>query len=387
MPRIKVIHATGTWLPLTQSWMHTQARHLPADQVDLHVVCSEKANQEQFSLPQIHCLADQNGGWIPFRERLVRKLLGRRLPGYWYRKAREIRPQIWHSHFAQGAWVDREVAEWCGAKHVLSVYGADISQNQSVPPWNSRVPEILRQVDCVLCEGPHMVKKVVRRGCPAERARVHHLGIDTSRIQFRPRQWRPGHPLRVLLVGTFREKKGIPYALKALGQIRRETPLAITLIGDATTKPGDAEEKREISRAIEEQNLQREVKLLGFQPYARVLEEAYQHDIFLSPSITARDGDDEGGAPVTLIEMAASGMPVISTRHCDIPEVIRDGETGLLADERDVIGLVGHVKRLLSNPGNWLALVTAARARVEREYDAAAQGRRLADIYRELIHD
>jgi len=75
--------------------------------------------------------------------------------------------------------------------------------------------------------------------------------------------------------------------------------------------------------------------MLGFQPHAILFEEAYKNHIFLSPSVTALDGDTEGGAPVTIIEMAATGMPIISTKHCDIPEVIKDGVTGFLANERD----------------------------------------------------
>src|SRR5690606_39794503 len=67
---------------------------------------------------------------------------------------------------------------------------------------------------------------------------------------------------------------------------------------------------------------------LGYQPWRALMDAAYRHHVFLSPSITASDGDTEGGAPVGLIEMAATGMPVISSRHADIPEVIEHGVGG-----------------------------------------------------------
>ena len=82
-----------------------------------------------------------------------------------------------------------------------------------------------------------------------------------------------------------------------------------------------------------------------------------KHDVFLAPSVTASNGDTEGGAPVAIIEMAASGMPIVSTRHCDIPSVVLDGVTGLLAAERDSEGLavetegVGRFRRDSSGDG------------------------------------
>ena len=79
---------------------------------------------------------------------------------------------------------------------------------------------------------------------------------------------------------------------------------------------------------IEKHKLQSKIRMLGFQPYSVLLEEAYTHHIFLSPSVTASDGDTEGGAPVTLIEMLATGMPIVSTTHCDIPEIICKGPEG-----------------------------------------------------------
>ena len=73
------------------------------------------------------------------------------------------------------------------------------------------------------------------------------------------------------------------------------------------------------------------MRLLGYVSRETLREEAYEHDVFLAPSVTASNGDTEGGAPVAIIEMSASGMPIVSTNHCDIPSVVLDGVTGLLA--------------------------------------------------------
>jgi colanic acid/amylovoran biosynthesis glycosyltransferase len=214
--------------------------------------------------------------------------------------------------------------------------------------------------------------------------RVHHLGIDLSLIPFRPRRWTRGEPLRVLMAGSFREKKGFPYALEALARLRKRVSLDVTVIGDEHGEPRTIREKQKIMEAIERGELSGCTRLLGYQPYRVVVEEALRHHVFISPSVTASDGDTEGGAPVSLIEMSASGMMIVSTTHCDIPGVILHGQTGWLAPERDVDALVAHLEWIIEHPERWADMQRAGRAHVEAEFDARRQGERLAAIYHEL---
>ena len=115
--------------------------------------------------------------------------------------------------------------------------------------------------------------------------------------------------------------------------------------------------------------------------------EAYQHHVFLSPSVTASNGDTEGGAPVTIIEMAASGMVVVSTTHCDIPQVILDGRTGLLAEEREVEGLVTHLHWLYENPQSWSTFTNSGRKHIEERFNLKTQAKLLERKYQRLAND
>jgi len=229
-----------------------------------------------------------------------------------------------------------------------------------------------------------MARCIVDLGCPEDKVRVHHLGVDLQQIPFTPRAWTPGQPLRVLLCGSFREKKGFPDGLAALARIKDEVPLAITVIGDEHGDERTRAEKRRILEAIAHGGLTERTRLLGYQPYETVMAEASRHHIFLSPSVTAADGDTEGGAPVTLIEMSASGMLPVSTTHCDIPGVVIDGVTGWLAPERDVDALVGHLRGIVAHPERWRGMQVAGRKHMEAEFDARVQGERLAAVYREI---
>lgn len=136
--------------------------------------------------------------------------------------------------------------------------------------------------------------------------------------------------------------------------------------------------------ALEQRGLAERTRLLGAQPHASMMEEAYRHHLFLAPSVTARHGRTEGSAPVSLIEMAASGMLIVSSRHCDIPEVVLDRRTGFLAAERDVDGLLQCLLHATRVHADWPELLAPGRAHVESEFDAVVQGRRLAALYRDV---
>jgi colanic acid/amylovoran biosynthesis glycosyltransferase len=110
-----------------------------------------------------------------------------------------------------------------------------------------------------------------------------------------------------------------------------------------------------------------------------------EHHVFLSPSITARDGDSEGGAPVAIVEAEATGMPVVATVHADIPEVVVDGESALLSPERDVRRLAEHLERLVTEPRLWEPMGRRGRAHVERNHDARVQTGRLEEIYAAVL--
>ncbi len=383
MPTLAVIQAVSRWLPQTETWLDTQVRCLP-DDIESHVVCEATLNLDQFPWPHVHSLG---GRPLPVRvwDKGLRRLGVRRHLAHFVRVARRTHARLVHSHFGNVGWQHARIARRLGLRHVVTFYGLDVSFLPRVDPrWHARYREMFADVDVVLCEGEFMAGRIVDLGCPREKVRVHHLGIPVERIAYAPSAWRPGRTLRVLMAGSFREKKGFPYAVEAVGRLARDVDVELTIVGDAHGDDRTLREKRRILEAIDRAGLRERTRLAGYQSWARVHEEARRHHVFLSPSVTAHDGDTEGGAPVSIIEMAALGLVVVSTTHCDIPGVIRHGESGLLAPERDVDALEAHLRWLVENPGRWRALQDAARAHVEAEFDAAVQGRRLGAIYRDL---
>lgn len=390
---LTVLHSTKHWLPATQTWLFHQVEQL-AD-VDNHVVCDHKLNLDRFPAEHLYVSRDPVLGSPTLRRWSQRPLVGYPLRQWqrgWHARFVEsvikgCAASILHSHFGNRAWHDVRANRHTQVAHVVTFYGYDVGfLVRRFPIWRRRYEELFDEVDLVLCEGPHMACCVRELGCPPAKTRVHHLGIDVEQIPFRPRRWQKGEPLRVLMAASFRPKKGIPFGLRALGRLASQLDVQVTLVGDATEgNARSAREKADILQTISECGLEGRIDLVGFCSHDELFAHAYQHHVFLSPSVTASSGDTEGGAPVTIIEMAATGMPVVSTKHCDIPEVITHRQSGLLAPERDVDQLVELLLWLAEHPHEWEPMAQAARAHIEEEFCLHRQGERLEGIYRSLL--
>lgn len=382
--QISVVQSTNVWLSQTMTWLDTQVRFLPS-RVRSHVVCDHTQNLDQFPVASLTSADRDSAAWrfVGARSWQVAK---RRSVALRIQAAKRFGAQVIHSHFGDQGWTDLSAARRTGAKHVVTFYGYDVSRLPFAEPmWKDRYQALFAQAELFLCEGPHLAQCLIGLGCPAAKVKVHHLGLDLARIPFSPRSWQPGQPLRVLIAGSFTEKKGMPYAIEGLGRLRGKVDIEVTIIGDADHQERNKREKARILDALRSTGLESRTRLLGYRPYAAMLDEAYRNHVFLSPSVTASDGDTEGGAPVSVIEMAASGMPVVSTRHCDIPEVLEDGVTGLLTSERSVDGIAEKLDWLTMNQDRWEAMATAARRHVEKEFRAETQGCRLAEDYELLL--
>jgi colanic acid/amylovoran biosynthesis glycosyltransferase len=379
---ISVLHSLYQWLPITQGWMYTQICQLPPH-IQNWVVAEDVINPNLFPIAHLTCLASiSRSRWA--WEKLLRKVgLCQSLPIV-HEQARSHHAQILHSHFGHYGWANLDVARRLNLKHVVTFYGFDVHQLvQQDPRWQVRYQSLFEQIDMVLCEGPHMAQCLIALGCPSHKAKVHHLGITLEKFPFQPRKWHPGEPLKVLIAASFREKKGIPDAIAALGQLQPHTPLEITIVGDAGPDKASQIEKRRILETVQQYGLT--PTFMGYQPHSVFLEQAYRHHLFISPSVTASDGDTEGGAPVSIIEVAATGMPVVATQHCDIPEVLNRYPADLLAPERNVAELVRILNRWVGYPQGWEDILLPQRAYVEAAFDATIQGARLAEVYTQVM--
>lgn len=386
--QINVIHSHSCWLPQTMTWLYNLTSNLP-NEIENQIVCEYTENLDQFPTENLHVSGKKSMLSQILEWNLIKLHIKKEgdYAKFVYSVAMEKKGHILHSHFGNTGWSNIHISDKANIKHIVSFYGYDVNYLHTIDKqWFNRYQQLFDRVDKVVCLGPSMVQQIIKLGCPANKIVIHHLGINLEKIEFKPRVWKPGETLKILIAASFREKKGITYALEALGHIQRDVDFHVTIIGDATNDERSMREKRKIINTIEKYNLQPKITMMGFQPYSVLLTEAYDHHIFLSPSVTSTDGDSEG-TPVTIMEMAATGMPIISTLHSDIPEIIINGKTGLLAEERDVNSLVQHLTYLINNYDKWCHMLEASRRHIKKEFDIVTQAEKLVMIYNETLSD
>lgn len=300
------------------------------------------------------------------------------------------KPDIIHCHFGNSGYnflLQKKIKK---IPMITTFYGFDLSLlPQTQPEWRKKYKKLFKHGDKFLVEGNHMKKTLAELGCPSNKIIVFNLGVDLKNIKFKRRSRETVKEVKILISARFTEKKGIPYALTAVGTLINQNPntkISITLIGDANDSDESQKEKIKIKETIKKYNLEKHIKLLGNQPHSVFLEELYKHHIFLHPSITASSGDTEGGAPVSMIEAAASGMPTIATEHCDIPEVILNKKTGYLVPEKNTEKITEKLKYLIDNPEICSNFGLAGRKHIEKNYNSVEQGKKLSQIYKKEIN-
>lgn len=220
----------------------------------------------------------------------------------------------------------------------------------------------------------------ITKMCPdlePDAVRIVHLGLDTERFQ--PNVVPVDNEIPCILsVGSLIQKKGHEYLIDACALLVQKGYLFQCLI------VGTGPLQESLRARIIGHNLQNYVTLLGAQEQAQVLDLYRRSDIFALACVVAEDGDRDG-MPYVLIEALAMQMPAVTTTVTGIPELIRDGETGLLVPERDVTALAHAIERLLLDKSLRLELGRRGREAVLNGFDIRQTVVDLAAIFCEIV--
>ncbi len=220
-------------------------------------------------------------------------------------------------------------------------------------------------------------QRAIELGCNPQKIIVHGSGIDCQKFAYRPSRIASDGKIRLITVGRLVEKKGIEYGIKAVAK------LAATYHNLEYKIVGDGPLRKSLQRLIEELQVGHIVKLLGAKHQEEIIALLAKSDLFLAPCVRANSGDSD--APVnTLKEAMAIGLPVVSTEHGGIPELVEHGVSGFLVPERDVEALMEKIEYSIEHPQEWLSMGKAGRARVEAKYDIEKLNDELVKIYEQL---
>ncbi|MEE9302856.1 MAG: glycosyltransferase, partial [Thiotrichaceae bacterium] len=218
-------------------------------------------------------------------------------------------------------------------------------------------------------------------GCPEEITSIHHVGIDCEQFSFQSRSRKNGESTIFISVARLVEKKGLEYAIKAFSRLRFSSQenfnFQYRIIGDGPLLES-------LQQLVTDENLGEYVLFLGSKTSEEVAFELGCAHIFLAPSVTASDGDMEG-IPTVLMEAMATGLPVISTYHSGIPELVEDGVSGVLVKERDIPGLATAIEHLSTDIENWSRMGEAGREKVLCDFNIEKLNVRLDRLFRLLL--
>ena len=311
-------------------------------------------------------IEDQSGRRVWFWGQLFTQAASRLAPklNAWVRErllARQLKKQRIDAVLAEYGVTGAYLAPACYRARVplfVHFHGFDASVEDVLDRHREDYRRIFDIAAGVVSVSKRMYDRLHRLGAPEERLHLNRYGVDPER--FTPS--RPADsPPTFFAVGRFVEKKAPYLTILAFSRVVAAVPESkLIIIGDGLLFGP-------CKRLIQALGLQESVELLGAQGSDAVQERMLLARAFIQHSLVADNGDSEG-TPVAVIEAQMSGLPVVSTDHAGIPDVVIDGETGFIVDEADVDAMAEAMIRIAKDPELAGRLGAAARERAIKHF-------------------
>src|SRR5215471_18729508 len=270
-----------------------------------------------------------------------------------------------HVHFAnRAAHTAVFLKEISGVPFSVTAHGQDFMKDLGS---DDLLREICAAAEFVAAETDYS-RDLLRQRCPDSATKIHRVynGIDLKRFPM-PRDLTerpavaPYRPPRIVSVGRLVAFKGFDDLIDACAELaRRRIEFVCDIIGDGP-------QRETLQAKIEQLDLSSRVNLLGSLSQGAVLEKLQDADIFALPSTTDAQGATDV-FPTVILEAMAPARPVVSTRLAGIPELVVDGETGVLVSRSDSTALAQALEQLLRNPDLRLRFGHAGRDRIEQHF-------------------
>lgn len=257
-------------------------------------------------------------------------------------------------------------------KLVTVFHGFELSRKDILLKYKDSYIELFTRGDIFLPISEVWRGKLLELSCSANKIHVVRMGIDVNKINYSPRN-EMHNPFRIISVCRLTEKKGIEYVIRACS-ILKEKGVHFTY-----TIVGFGELQTYLDELIISLGLKDYVKIIGFKPQNEIHLLLKSSDVFVLPSITASNGDMEG-IPVSLMEAMASGLPLISTYHSGIPELISDQETGWLCHEKDYHAIANVLYKISGNVYDVRKVTDSARVKIETDFNQKVEVYKMAKI-------
>ena len=262
---------------------------------------------------------------------------------------------------------------------IVSFHGADVSVDMNKQAYREATLQMLNAVRLVLVRSESLRRAVIHLGCDEKKIEIQRTGIPLDEFPLRDRNFvAAATEWRFVQAGRLIEKKGLPVTLRAFAVFLRQHPNAkLTIAGEGPLLG-------QLQNLVRELKIDGRVSFTGFISQEQLREIYYASHIFLHPSQTGQDGNQEG-IPNSMLEAMASGLPVFATEHGGIPEAIENGVSGVLVPERNHEKLADALLDAAKDP-EFLSRIACNGAEIVRKnFDLRAQAQRLEEIYLRMI--
>ena len=354
-----ILYFTNTLGAYSETFIHRIIELFRKDKgINIHVVTSKKSSSVAKDVVY--------SGWNKFslHERVQLKIsekLNRRrqaIEKVMAKKIKEIKVPF------DVAWVDFGVnailiyshLNKLGKRVICHVHGYDASKSLQNRLYSS---ELVRfsQENYIITPSNHLKRRLELVGCYSRNIFVIPYSISP---EIKPKVWHtnPQNSLhRLLFVGRFVDKKCPQALIHMLRLVVNELPKThLVMCGDGLLMPI-------VQKLILEKQLEKNVTLMGAVSQDQVYEEMKKADIYIQHSVTANSGDQEG-FPNSLAEAAAHALPIISTTHSGITEIVQHEATGYLVQEHDYVSMAQYTIQLLKNPALTIKMGENSRQRI-----------------------
>lgn len=353
MRRVAVIRKR--FLPLTETFIYEELTKL--SRYKPYVFAHERLNGDQFPFKRV-------------------KMIKRNLN--WRRILRKYKISLIHARFGTAGVEMLKVKRQTGLPMITSFHGHDNPRNKKNRKKYRSLRKLFKHGELFTVTNKQMKSILVRYGCPRRKIHIQHSGIDLHKFRYRERTMPKDKAIKILFVGRLVEKKGTEYLVKAFKKVASKFPKAqLTIVGDG-------ERRKKIKRLIRKFHLKGKVNMIKQCTHHEVAELLDDTHLFCLPSVTGKNKDQEG-IPNVLKEAMACGIPVISTRHAGIPELITHGKNGFLVKERDSQALARQLIKVMKHPEKWRKVGRKARKKVKQDFNSAKQVIRLEKLYDKAI--
>ena len=257
---------------------------------------------------------------------------------------------------------------------IVSFHGADVTVDMNKPAYREATRQMLAAVRLVLVRSESLRRAVIDLGCDSKKIEIQRTGIPLDEFPFR--EWRlpQNGEWQFVQAGRLIEKKGLPITLRAFSVFLHQHPNAkLTIAGEGPLLG----QLQDLAREL---NIDGRVSFTGFISQEQLREIYYASHIFLHPSQTGHDGNQEG-IPNSMLEAMAGGLPVFATEHGGIPEAIENGVTGVLVPERDHQKLAAALLDATQDSRFLSRLARNGAEIVRKNFDLRAQAQRLEEVY------